>query len=508
MKSGRTTLPAHVHTLIVGAGFGGIGLAATLLREDPTADLLVIERADDVGGTWRDNTYPGCACDVPTALYSYSFAPEPGWRYAYGKQDEIYGYLRRVADETGVTGRTVTGCELIEAQWDAGHRQWRVHTGRGTLTATVLVAATGALSAPKRPDVPGVESFAGTAFHSATWDHGYDLAGKRVAVIGTGASAIQFVPEIVDRVEHLTLFQRTASWVLPKHDRPISRFERALFRALPSSQKLVRGAVYAQKEGYVLGMAHQLWLLRLFQRRAEAYLRAQVPDDGLRAALTPTFTITCKRILLSNDWLRTLTRRDVTVVSSGLTAVTENGVIDDLGNEYPVDAIIFATGFTPTEPPVARHVRGADGRTLAEHWAGSPSAHLGTTVHGFPNLFLMYGPNTNLGHSSIVYMLESQAAYIADALRVMRAERAATAEVTDGAQRRYNEQLDPQLARTVWNAGGCDSWYLDRSGRNSVMWPTFTWRFRRRTRRFDQENYRFTAAGEGRREAEDAGVGA
>ncbi|ORL84334.1 flavin-containing monooxygenase [Prescottella equi] len=506
MKTGRTTLPAHVHTLIVGAGFGGIGLAATLLREDPAADLLVIERADDVGGTWRDNTYPGCACDVPSALYSYSFAPEPDWRYAYGKQSEIHAYLRRVADQTGVADRTVTGCELVEAQWDAHGRQWRVRTGRGDLTATVLVAATGALSAPKLPDVPGVESFTGTTFHSATWDHGYDLAGKRVAVIGTGASAIQFVPEIVDRVEHLTLFQRTASWVLPKHDRAVSRIERALFRAFPSTQKLVRGAVYAQKEGYVVGMAHQLWLLRLFQRRAEAYLRAQVPDDGLRAALTPAFTITCKRILLSNDWLRTLTRRDVTVVSSGLTGVTETAVVDDAGNEYPVDTIIFATGFTPTEPPVARHVRGVDGRTLAEHWSGSPSAHLGTTVHGFPNLFLMYGPNTNLGHSSIVYMLESQATYIADALRVMRDERAATVEVTGDAQRRYNDDLDPQLARTVWNAGGCDSWYLDASGRNSVMWPTYTWRFRRRTRRFDRENYRLTAAGEDRRAPENTGV--
>ncbi|MFC9516743.1 flavin-containing monooxygenase [Nocardiaceae bacterium NPDC056970] len=504
MKARQTSLPPHVHTLVVGAGFGGIGLAATLLREDPAADLLVIERADDVGGTWRDNTYPGCACDVPSALYSYSFAPDPDWRYAYGKQREIHTYLRRVADETGVTSRTVTGCELIEAQWDAAVRQWRVRTGLGSLTATVLVAATGALSAPKLPQVSGVDSFTGAAFHSATWDHGYDLTGKRVAVIGTGASAIQFVPEIVDQVEHLTLFQRTASWVLPKHDRLVSRFERALFRALPVTQKVVRGAVYAQKEGYVVGMAHQLWLLRLFQRRAEAYLRGQVPDEGLRAALTPTFTITCKRILLSNDWLRTLTRRDVTVVASGLTAVTETGVVDDAGNEYSVDAIIFATGFTPTEPPVARHIRGADGRTLAEHWTGSPSAHLGTTVHGFPNLFLMYGPNTNLGHSSIVYMLESQAAYIADALRVMRAERAATVEVTEDAQRRYNDGLDPQLARTVWNAGGCDSWYLDGSGRNSVMWPTFTWRFHRRTRRFDQENYRLTAAGEGSRDTAGA----
>lgn len=492
--STERALPDHVHTLVVGAGFGGIGLTATLLRDDPGADVLVIERADDVGGTWRDNTYPGCACDVPSALYSYSFAPEPDWRFAYGRQAEIHAYLRRVAADTGVTRRTVFGCELLDATWDHRTCRWRVRTTRGDLSATVLVAATGALSAPRLPDVPGLDSFAGTAFHSATWNHDCDLTGKRVAVIGTGASAIQFVPEIVDRVQHLTVFQRTAAWVLPKHDRPMTPFERGLFRAVPATQKLVRGAIYTQKEGYVVGMSHALWLLRLFQRRAEAYLRGQVPDAALRATLTPSFTLTCKRILLSNDWLRTMTRSDVTVVPSGLAEVTATAVVDDTGRAHPVDVVIFATGFNPTEPPIARHIRDADGRTLADYWDGSPSAHLGTTVHGFPNLFLMYGPNTNLGHSSIVYMLESQAAYIADAVRVMAAEGAVAAEVTATAQRRFNDELDPQLERTVWNSGGCHSWYLDRNGRNSVMWPTFTWRFRKRTKTFDVENYRLVPA--------------
>ncbi|WP_068165672.1 flavin-containing monooxygenase [Rhodococcus phenolicus] len=493
------TLPTHVHTLVVGAGFGGIGMAATLLREDPNADVVVIERGGDVGGTWRVNTYPGAACDVPSALYSFSFAPEPEWTKAHGTQAEIYAYLRRVARETGVADRTVFDCELRDAQWDDARGHWLVSTSRGDLTADILVAATGALSAPTLPKVPGLELFGGTMFHSAEWDHDYDLSGKRVAVIGTGASAIQFVPAIVDRVAHLVLFQRTASWVMPKHDHTIAAPVKALYRRFPFAQKVVRGAVYGQKETYVVGITKPFarkWIVPIFERRARSILAKQVADPALRAKLTPDFRIMCKRILLSNDWFPAITRRNVTVVASGLTAVTENAVVDDKGNEHEVDAIIFGTGFTPTEPPVARHVRGSNGRTLAEVWNGSPSAHLGTAVHGFPNLFLMYGPNTNLGHSSIVYMLESQATYIADAIRTMRTHGLRSVEVTDGAQRRYNSGLDPILAETIWNAGGCQSWYLDRKGRNSVMWPTFTWKFRQATRQFDSENYEARPAAE------------
>ncbi|MFZ2528115.1 MAG: NAD(P)/FAD-dependent oxidoreductase [Rhodococcus sp. (in: high G+C Gram-positive bacteria)] len=486
------TLPTHVHTLVVGAGFGGIGMAATLLREDPNADVIVIERGDDVGGTWRVNTYPGAACDVPSALYSFSFAPEPDWSKSHGTQVEIYAYLRRVARETGVADRAVFDCELRDAQWDDAQCRWLVSTSRGDLTADVLIAATGALSTPSLPKVPGLELFGGTMFHSAGWNHDYDLAGKKVAVIGTGASAIQFVPAIVDSVEHLTLFQRTASWVMPKRDHEIAAPVKALYRRFPLAQKVVRGAVYGQKESYVIGMTKpfaRTWIVPVFERRARAVLAKRVADPELRAKLTPGFRIMCKRILLSNDWFTAITRTNATVVASGLTAVTENAVVDDKGNEYEVDTIVFGTGFTPTEPPVAQHVRGTGGRTLAETWNGSPSAHLGTTVHGFPNLFLMYGPNTNLGHSSIVYMLESQATYIADAIRTMRTRGLSSVEVTAGAQQRYNDGLDPVLVKTIWNAGGCRSWYLDRRGRNSVMWPAFTWKFRRATRRFDFENY-------------------
>ncbi|KUI38279.1 NAD(P)/FAD-dependent oxidoreductase [Mycobacterium sp. GA-2829] len=488
-SSTTPTLPASVHTLVVGAGFAGLAAAAAVLRDDPRADLLIIERAAEVGGTWRDNTYPGCACDVPTSLYSFSFAPSAKWSHTFARQPEIYRYLTSVADRTGLRRHLVTGCELLGAAWDGDEQRWRVQTSLGMVTATVLVAATGALSTPKLPDVPGLDRFGGTVFHSATWNHDHDLSGERVAVIGTGASAVQFVPEIADRTAHLTVFQRTPAWVLPRLDRTLGRLEKALYHRIPLLQKLVRGMVYIYREGYLAVLAHLTWLLPLLEIIAKTHLRRQVPDPALRRALTPDFRIGCKRILLTNDWLPTLAREDVEVVTTALTEVTETGVRDGTGRLHDVDSIIFATGFTPTEPPVAHQLTGVTGTTLAAHWAGSPSAHLGITVPSFPNLFLMYGPNTNLGHSSIVYMLESQAAYLAAALRLMRAEGFGSVDVRPDAERTYNEWINDALTKTVWNSGGCSSWYLDARGRNSVMWPTFTFRFRARTKSFDVINY-------------------
>jgi cation diffusion facilitator CzcD-associated flavoprotein CzcO len=485
-----------VHTLVVGAGFAGMAAAAAVLRAEPSADLLIIERADEVGGTWRDNTYPGCACDVPTSLYSFSFAPSARWSHSFARQPEIHRYLTAVADQTGLRRHLITGCELLGAVWDDDRQFWEVDTSQGKLTATVLVAATGALSTPKLPDVPGLDRFEGEVFHSATWNHGHDLTGERVAVIGTGASAVQFVPEIADRTSHLTVFQRTPAWVMPRLDRTLGSFEKALYRRIPLLQRLVRSIVYTYREGYLALLAHLTWLLPLVQAIAKAQLRRQVPDPALRAALTPDFRIGCKRILLTNDWLPTLSRADVDVVTSALTEITDTGVRDGTGTLHDVDTIIFATGFTPTEPPVAHLLTGADGDTLAAHWAGSPTAHLGIAVAGFPNLFLMYGPNTNLGHSSIVYMLESQAAYLADALRTMRTEGLTSVDVHPEAQASYNAWVASALKSTVWNSGGCSSWYLDSRGRNSVMWPTFTFRFRARTKTFDLNNYRTRRAGQ------------
>lgn len=486
-------LPSHTEVLVVGAGFGGLAVAADLVRRGNAGDVVVIERAGEVGGTWRENTYPGAACDVPTSLYSLSFAPSPEWSHTFAAQPEIFTYLQDVATRSGVRARTLFDCELQDARWDEDAALWRVRTGRGEMTAGSLVAATGALSAPNLPNIDGLESFGGTVFHSAAWNHEHDLTGKRVAVVGTGASAVQFVPQIVDRTAKLTVFQRTASWVVPRPNRTLGAAEKWLYRRVPFTQKLVRGLVYSMREGYVVVFAHLTWLLPLISIVSRVQLRTQVSDPIKRRALKPKFTIGCKRMLLSNDWLSTLNRADVDLVPSGLVRVTPTGVVGSDGVEREVDTVIFGTGFTPTEPPVAHQLRGTDGRTLAQHWDGSPSAHRGVTVHGFPNLYLMYGPNTNLGHSSIVYMLESQARYVRDALAHMQSRDLAVVEVSAGAQEEYRARVGAALSSTVWNQGGCSSWYMDKRGHNSVMWPTFTWRYRAQLSRFDAENYRTVA---------------
>ena len=339
-----TTFPSAVHTLVVGAGFAGLAAASALLRDDPEANVLIIERASEVGGTWRDNTYPGCACDVPTSLYSFSFFPSARWSHTFARQPEILRYLNSMVEETGLRRRLLPGCELLGAAWDAEHQCWQVRTSLGELTARVLVAATGALSTPKLPDVPGLNTFTGTVFHSATWDHDHDLTGERVAVVGTGASAVQFVPEIANRAEHLTVFQRTPAWVLPRLDRTLGRLEKALYRRIPLVQTMVRATVYGYREIYLAALAHLTWLLTLVQLVAKAQLRLQVRNRTLREALTPTFTIGCKRILLTNDWLPTLARDDVEVVTTALAEVTPTGARDGSGRLHEVDTIIFATG--------------------------------------------------------------------------------------------------------------------------------------------------------------------
>ncbi|MDV7134051.1 flavin-containing monooxygenase [Williamsia muralis] len=482
-------LPASVHTLIVGTGFAGLAAAHKILADTPSADVLIIERASDVGGTWRDNTYPGAACDVPSNLYSFSFAQSPEWTHNYARQPEIFAYLRSVAEQRGLRDRTVFECELLGARWDADKARWSVSTSRGQLEAQVLIAATGTLSNPSFPDVPGIGEFTGTMFHSATWNHDFDPAGKRIAVVGTGASAIQFVPELAGPAAHVTVFQRTPAWIIPRLDRQIGKFERTLYRLAPFTQRFARNSLYFYREAYVVALAKFTFLLPLFKLLAMSQLRKQVKDPGLRKKLTPKFTIGCKRMLLSNTWLSTLAREDVTLVDTGMAAVTANGVVDGAGREHEVDAIVFGTGFTATEPPVASVLYGEDGRTLADTWNGSPNAYRGTTVHGFPNLFLMYGPNTNLGHSSIVFMLESQAAYISSAITQMRSRNIASVNVNKRKQTEYNQGIDEQLEGTVWNSGGCSSWYFDKNGRNSVMWPTFTWEFRQALRSADLSDY-------------------
>jgi cation diffusion facilitator CzcD-associated flavoprotein CzcO len=481
----------HVHEVaIVGAGFGGLGMAIRL-KQEGIEDFVLVERGPDVGGTWWANSYPGCQCDIPSNLYSFSFASYD-WDRAYPMRDQILDYLRGCARRFDILGHTRLGCELLGATWVADEQRWELETSDGRLAARVLVAAPGLLSEPSTPALPGLERFEGNAFHTAGWDHSDDLSGKRVALIGAGATAVQVVPNIQPRLAKLHLFQRTPPWVIPHLDHPIRPRLRELYKRVPALQRLSRAGIYALRETFVPGITRDRRLLKGQAALARMHLRQQVPDPELRRRLTPDYHIFCKRIILSNDWYPAIQAPNVNIVSSGVREVRERSVIDEDGVEREIDTLIFATGFKPAELPIAERIHGRDGRSLAEVWDGSPQAYLGTTVTGFPNLFLFYGPNLNLGHSSIVYMLESQTNYALDALRTMRTRGAAELEVRSEAQDAYNEEIQERLARTVWNTGGCGSWYFDRNGRNSIQWPGFTFEFRRRTRRFDAAAYRLS----------------
>ncbi|MBV9772842.1 MAG: NAD(P)/FAD-dependent oxidoreductase [Gemmatimonadetes bacterium] len=482
----------HVAVAIIGSGFGGLGTAIRL-KQEGIDDFVVLERAGDVGGTWRDNTYPGCACDVQSHLYSFSFAPNPEWSRSFSPQPEIQAYLKRCAGRFGITPHLRPGHEVRGAEWDEAARLWRIETSRGPFTARVLVMASGALSDPLVPRIPGLESFRGTTFHSAHWDHGYDLHGKRVAVIGTGASAIQFVPAIQPEVARLHLFQRTPPWIIPRHDRALGEREHRLFRRFPAAQRAVRAGIYLAREAFVFGFRHPR-AMRLAQKAALRHLRESVPDPALRAKLTPDWTMGCKRVLLSNDYFPAVARPNVELVTEGVAEIREHSIVSTDGTERPVDAIIFGTGFRVTDQPLAPVVRGRCGVTLAEAWAGSPKAYLGSTVAGFPNLFILLGPNTGLGHTSVVYMIEAQVEHLLGALHHMRRRGVAALEPRPEAQAAFVAGVDERMRGTVWTAGGCRSWYLDATGRNSTLWPDFTWRFRRRAARFDPTAYLATPA--------------
>jgi len=372
------------------------------------------------------------------------------------------------------------------ARWDG--EAWDIETSRGPLRARVLVSATGPLVEPKIPPFPGLDSFAGPAFHSARWDHSVDLTGQRVAAVGTGASAIQFVPAIAPKVARLHVFQRTPPWVMPHSSRPITRTEKRIYAKLPVAQRLVRGGIYTARELLVLGFVKQPRIMRGIEKIAERHMRGAIDDRELLAKVRPDYTIGCKRILPSNEWYPALARDNVELVTDPIAEVRERSIVTESGAEREVDAIVFGTGFHVVDMPVARMVRGRDGRSLEEAWQGSPRAHLGTTVAGFPNLFILLGPNTGLGHSSMVYMIESEVAYVIDALRELRRNGHRTVEVRPDVQERYNRDVQRRMNGTVWSTG-CKSWYLDEQGNNPTLWPDWTWRFRRRTARFNPQEY-------------------
>ncbi|WP_216215952.1 flavin-containing monooxygenase [Amycolatopsis aidingensis] len=486
-RNGTRVEQRHFDVIVIGAGASGIG-AAIRLRQEGITDFVVLEKADDLGGTWRDNTYPGCACDVPSALYSYSFAPNPEWTRAFAKQPEIRAYLADTARRYGVTGHLRLGTEVRRAQWNGGHKRWELSTSAGELTARVVLAGAGPWHEPRVPDLPGLAEFPGEVFHSSRWNHDYDLRGKRVAVVGTGASAVQFVPEIQPLVSRLHLFQRTAQWVLPKPDHYVPKLERWLLRRFPATQRALRAAEYAGMEALGLGFRNP-WILRRLQHVGLLHLRRAIRDPWLRTALTPDYTLGCKRLLLSNDYYPALAKSNVDVHPTAVRSIEGNRVLGADGSACEVDAIILGTGFRILDMPVAGKVFDAAGRSLDDHWQGSPQAYLGTTVSGFPNAFLLLGPGLGTGHSSAFMIMEAQLSYAVSGVRRILHEGWSEVDVRPEVQRGYNEELQRALAGTVYNAGGCSSYYLDANGRNSFSWPWSTGRMRRRLREFDPTAY-------------------
>ncbi|MEU8386087.1 NAD(P)/FAD-dependent oxidoreductase [Streptosporangium sp. NPDC048865] len=466
---------------IIGSGFAGLGMAIKL-KEAGYHDFVVLEKAGDLGGTWRDNTYPGCACDVPSHLYSFSYELNPGWSRMFSPGAEIQDYLRTCVEKYGLAPHLRFGEEVAGLEYDDATRRWRVEVAGGAaFTTNAVISATGALHVPSLPAIPGRESFRGPSFHSAEWDHSVDLTGKRVAVIGTGASAVQFVPRIAGQVSRLHVFQRTPPWIHPKPDFPFSPRAKRLL-GLPGAARALRGAIYWALETRALGFAVDPRLMRAHRELALRHLAAQVPDPALRARLTPGYTIGCKRVLISSDYYPALVRDNVEVITDGVREIREHSIVDSTGREVEVDVIVYGTGFRVTSALNERRIVGRDGRKIQDAWRDGVQAYHGITVAGFPNLFLLLGPNTGLGHNSVVFMIESQVRYVLDCLRLLSRTKARALDVRPEAQRAHNDRLQRRLGRRVWNTGGCGSWYLDEHGVNRTLWPGFTFEYWARTR--------------------------
>jgi len=476
----------HVRVAIVGAGFSGLGTAIKLVQSGRD-DFVLFERGSDLGGTWTVNTYPGCACDVPSQVYSFSFELNPAWSHTYARQPEIRDYLHRVADKHDLRRRVVLDCEVLDAVWTGS--VWEIETSQGPWTADVLVGATGGLSEPSLPDIAGLSSFAGESWHSAEWNHDVSLAGKRVGVIGTGSSAIQFVPHVQKEAGSLTLFQRTASWVLPRHDSEIPAWRKAAYRRVPGLQRLARALVYTRVEIPLIGFRYDRRLLKLGEKMGRALLEKQVADPELRAKLTPHFDLGCKRVLLSNTYYPALAADNASVVTDHITRVVPGGIETADGTLHELDVLILGTGFKVQDPPIAHRIS-VDGRTLHEIWKGNGMAALhGLTVAGVPNFFYLMGPNTALGHNSVLLMIEAQIDHMIQALDLLDRQRMRTIEPRLDLQEAYDARIQRELAGTVWNSGGCNSWYLDEHGRNTVLWPGFTFTYMRQLRDFQPAEY-------------------
>ncbi|QHC59584.1 NAD(P)/FAD-dependent oxidoreductase [Rathayibacter sp. VKM Ac-2760] len=478
-----------VDVVVVGAGFAGIG-AATLLARRGGTSFALLERAERVGGTWRDNHYPGVSCDIPSHLYSYSFAPEPDWSALYAPGAEIQAYLERVVERERLAPHLHLGTDVLEMLFDEAAGRWRVRTSRGDFDAAVLVVCAGRLSEPRLPDVPGLEDFAGPVFHSARWREDVDLDGARVGIVGSGASAVQIAPHLARRAAEVVLFQRSAPYVVPRRDRAYPPAERRTLARVPGAVERLRADLFWRAE---LGFAGRVAVPEAIDRlRAEAlgHLAAQVADPALRAVLTPDYEIGCKRVLLSDDYYPALAQPHVRVVPSPLRRIDGSAAFGDDGVAHELDALVFATGFHATRPPFARRIRGRGGELLADRWSGGMAAYDSTAMHGYPNLFVINGPNASLGHNSAVHMIESQIDYVLAALDHRAATGAALLEVTAAAEAESVARLDALSADTVWTNGGCESWYVDAASRRlTLLWPDFAFAFREELARFDPAAY-------------------
>ncbi|WP_320819280.1 NAD(P)/FAD-dependent oxidoreductase [Thalassolituus sp.] len=478
----------HIECLIIGAGFGGIGMAIQL-KKSGKSDFQIWEKASDFGGCWRDNTYPGAACDVPSHLYSYSFAPKKNWQYRFARQPEILSYIQQCAQQYQLISHLRFDHGVRSAAFDKQQQLWVIEAENGNkITTRYLMTATGQLNRPLIPSISGLDTFKGEHFHSAQWRHDIDLTGKTVAVIGTGASAIQFVPEITKIAAQVTLFQRSAPYVLPKPDRAYKPWEHTLLKWVPGLQKLSRVKTYLQYESRVLGFRFHEHLMKIMAGQWARYMKSQIKDPELRSALTPNYPMGCKRILLANNYYETMKRENVSLCSHGIKSVNDSGIIDNNGQHHPVDVIIYATGFKATEFLVPITITGTNGESLHDVWKNGAEAYFGINVQGFPNLFMLYGPNTNLGHNSIIYMLESQFRYILSAIKYQEKGGFRSIDVLTAPQRVFNENIQAKIKNTVWNQG-CHSWYITDEGKNTVNWPTFTFNYRRMTRKFHSADY-------------------
>ena len=476
----------------MGAGFSGLCMAVKL-KQAGIDSFVILEKADEVGGTWRENTYPGCACDVQSHLYSYSFEGNPSWSKKFAPWNEIQDYILTCTDKYRLRPHIRFGHKVVEAVFDEDNGSWRIRAENGNIiTARAFVLGTGPLHVPLIPDIPGLATFKGKVFHSSQWAHEYDLTGKTIASIGTGGSAIQYVPAIAPKVKRLYVLQRTAPWILPKPDRPYRELERTLFRHSPLARKIHRGWLYVRNELRVLPIMNPR-LAKLLERAAKLYIRHCVHDPGLIEKLTPDYTIGCKRVLLSNDYYQVFNRPNVELVTEALTEVREHGIVTRDGVECPVDAIILGTGFQtdPRKYLTELTIRGVDGRDLLDRWAAGAEAYLGISVAGFPNMFELVGPNTGLGHNSLIFMIESQVHYIVECLKLLDKKRSKSMDVRPSELRRFNEELGRKLEHTVWTSG-CKSWYTQEDGKNIAIWPGFSFRYRARTRTVNPSHYVFT----------------